>query len=513
MSRINTNVSSLLSQRILGQNNNQLTQSLERLSTGLRINRGSDDPAGLIASESLRSEQASISAALTNATRAEQLVNVAEGGLQEVNSLLTELQGLVSQSASEAGLSDDERNANQAQIDGILQTIDRIASTTSFNGTQLLNGSFDFTVSNQTDDLDTFQINAANVPVGNLEVEAVVTASAQQAGVFISLGATSLDLSTTNPEFVFEVAGADGSQQFSFASGATLDSIATAVNASTGTTGVSAIVSGNVVRFNSTEFGSSQFVAIDIINDGDQGGNVGVFNSTDPDEGIAVGAVALSAVTNAIRDEGQDVGVTVNGVTAQSDGRSFSITTDNLDLQATLTTSGVQSVSTIDLFTVTGGGARFNLGAQVNDANAVALGLPNIATRNLGFTTITNPDTDTNDRFATVDVNLDDLRSGGLLNVVDGEVGDAQAVVDRAVNQISSLRGRLGAFQSNTIGSTINSLGVALENISAAESAIRDTDFAAETAELTRSQVLVNAASSVLSIANNRTASALNLLG
>ena len=108
MSRINTNVSSLLAQRILGQQNQSLTQSLERLSTGLRINRGADDPAGLIASERLRSEQAAISAAIGNAERADQVVNIAEGGLQEISNLLVEVQSLVGQSANEAGLSDEE---------------------------------------------------------------------------------------------------------------------------------------------------------------------------------------------------------------------------------------------------------------------------------------------------------------------------------------------------------------------------------------------------------------------
>ena len=152
MSRINTNVSSLLAQRVLNQQNKSLQTSLERLSTGLAINRGADNPAGLIASENLRSEKASISAAIGNAERAEQVINIAEGGLQEVSGLLIELQSLVGESANEAGLSTEEREANQLQVDSILQTIDRIASSTSFQGTKLLNGTYDFTVSGQATD-------------------------------------------------------------------------------------------------------------------------------------------------------------------------------------------------------------------------------------------------------------------------------------------------------------------------------------------------------------------------
>ncbi|MFN7614265.1 MAG: flagellin, partial [Phycisphaerae bacterium] len=108
MARINTNVQSLVAQRVLGTNNTGLGQALERLSTGLKINRGKDDPAGLIASENLRSEQKSLSQAVSNADRADQVLNIAEGGLQEVSGLLTELQGLLTASASEAGLSKEE---------------------------------------------------------------------------------------------------------------------------------------------------------------------------------------------------------------------------------------------------------------------------------------------------------------------------------------------------------------------------------------------------------------------
>ena len=146
MSRINNNVTSLIAQRILRDNNLNLSQSLERLSTGFRINRGGDDPAGLIASEKLRAEKTALSAAIGNAERADQIANIMEGGLQEISSLLQEVQGLIGQNGSETGLSTEEKEANQFQVDQIIQTIDRIASTTTFNGVKLLNGSQDFQV-------------------------------------------------------------------------------------------------------------------------------------------------------------------------------------------------------------------------------------------------------------------------------------------------------------------------------------------------------------------------------
>ena len=147
MGRINTNVQSLIAQRVLNQNSQSLNTSLERLSTGLKINRGKDDPAGLIASQNLAADQAGLNAAIGNAQRTDQVANIAEGGLQEVSGLLTDLQGLLTSSASKAGISDEEKQANQLQIDSILQTIDRVSSATSFQGIKLLNGNFDFKTS------------------------------------------------------------------------------------------------------------------------------------------------------------------------------------------------------------------------------------------------------------------------------------------------------------------------------------------------------------------------------
>src|SRR3954469_828207 len=150
MSRINTNVSSLIAQRVLRKNNNSLKQSLQRLSTGLRINSGADDPAGLIASENLKAEQTGITTAIDNAQRAGNIIGTAEGGLNEVSSLLNQLNGLVGQAANSGGLSSDEISANQLQVDSILSTINRIATATSFQGQKLLNGSLSYTTSGVT---------------------------------------------------------------------------------------------------------------------------------------------------------------------------------------------------------------------------------------------------------------------------------------------------------------------------------------------------------------------------
>ena len=501
MTRINTNVQSMLAQRVLGQNNSQLNQSLERLSTGLKINRGADNPAGLIASENLRSEKAAIEAAIGNAERADQVVNIAEGGLQEVNSMLLELQSLVGQSANEAGLSDDEKAANQQQIDSIIQTIDRIAATTSFQGSKLLNGNFDFTVSGQSGNVSDFQINAAKLEFGDQrDVEMLITQSAQQAGMFLSLGATTLDLSASDARMTFEVAGALGAREFTFASGTALTSMADQINTFTSVTGVSASVDTTGIFLHSTQTGSDEFVAVDVVDDAGQAGSVYALSAQNA---LAVDssntlAATYAGITNPVRDSGEDVGAIINGIAATSDGNTARINTDFLDVEITLDSTGAQTLQSLDAFTITGGGAKFNLGPNVDISNQVSVGIGNIAARNLGSV---------GNGF------LDELGSSRAANVEDGDLGKAQKIVNDSINQVSSLRGRLGAFQKNVIGSTIRSLGVALENTSAAESSIRDTDFAEETAELTRSQILAQSAQQALSLANSQPQQVLQLLG
>jgi flagellin len=497
MSRINTNVQSLIGQRVLGGNNKTLNTSLERLSTGLRINRGKDDPAGLIASENLRSEKASISAAIGNAERADQVVNIAEGGLQEINSLLIEVQSLVGQSANDAGLSADEKKANQLQIDSILQTIDRIAASTSFQGTKLLNGTYDFTTSGVAATVNDFQINGAKLAFGeNRDVDILVTQSAQHGSLFLSLGA-SLDLAAATSSFTFELGGTLGTREFTFGSGTTVADIAASINTFSDITGVSAVASGVYVELKSENFGSSEYVNFKITNLGGLTGGYATGSASNENVLLAAGTTAFSATTD-VRDSGQDVGAVINGVSAVSDGKSARINTDFLDVEIELTTAGAQALGAIDALTITGGGAQFNLGPNVDILNQVSLGIGNVAARNLG--TLTNG-------------YLDQLGSSKGNNVVDGDLGGAQNIVNDAINQVSSLRGRLGAFQKNIVGATIRSLGVALENTSAAESAIRDTDFAQETAALTRAQILVQSSTQILSIANSQPQNALALLG
>jgi flagellin len=488
MSRINTNVPSLLAQRVLASQNKGLTSSLERLSTGLRINRGGDDPAGLIASENLRSEKAAIGAAISNAQRAEQVVNVAEGGLQEINNLLLNLQSLVGSTANDAGVSAEEKDANQLQIDSILQTIDRLANATSFQGTKLLNGNFDYTTSNVSTNLSDVTVNSARLSDAAgayIDVTVDVLTSAQTAAVYLSTAANLVN--GGNGSITFEITGSKGVQQFTFASGTAQSDIINAINSFKDAIGVSAIQSTAAtarVQVNSTGFGSDEFVRVKTL----QGTSANLLAST------AAGATTATD----FRDTGRDAVVLINGNQATTNGLTARVSTVGFDVSIALDgTSALNSTNSTTNFQVTGGGADFNLSPKVNLAGKVSLGIETVTTGNLGN---------------TVDGFLSALKSGGTANVVNGDLTSAQNIVDAAIKQVSSLRGRLGAFQKNVVGATINSLGVSLENTTAAESAIRDTDFTTETANLTRQQILSQAATQALQIANAQPQQVLRLL-
>ena len=490
MSRIITNVPSMLAQRILNQQNQALTVSLERLSTGLRINRGADDPAGLIASENLRAEKVAISAAISNGERADQVINIAEGGLTEISNLLTELESLVDQTANDAGLSAEEKEANQLQIDSILQTIDRIANSTSFQGTKLLNGTYAYQTSGITStELEDVAINAARIPEGGfIGVTLDVVQSAQNGTIFLSLNSFGSD-NVSGTSITIEVAGNLGAQQFTFASGSVAQDIVSAVNTFAGVTGVSAAASGTDVVFASTGFGSTQFASV-TKTAGDSTYD-GIIDGTD------ASLAPLGAGSTTATDYGRNATVTINGTQATTDGLAARVSNASLDVDIAIA-EAFNSNGGTSTFQITGGGATFNISPKLDLAGKASLGITAVTTGRLG---------------SVANGRLSALAAGGSGNVVNGDVDSAQRIVRDAISMTSTLRGRLGAFQKNTIGAMIRSLGVALENTSAAESQIRDTDFASETASLTRQQILVNAATSVLSIANVQPQNVLALLG
>ena len=490
MSRINQNVGSMVAQRVLSQQNMDLSKTLNRLSTGLRIVRGSDDPAGLIASENLRAEKVAINSAMNNAERAEQVVNVAEGGLQEISSMLVELQSLVTSTANEAGVSNEEKEANQLQIDSILQSIDRIANSTSFQGIKLLNGNFEYTTTgvDQTE-IDDLKINSAklsNAAGSSMNVDVTLVNSANKGTAFLlDDNAGAIDTNGAG-QVTFEITGNEGTQQFTFAEGTAMSDVVDAINTFGDALGVVASTDGNDVQIDSSGFGSDSFVRVRQLSD--NGGTSYVSTAQD------------GAAVNDYKGFGTNAEVNINGISATTNGLQARVSSEGFDVSIMLDSAfaGAGGTAGTSSFSITGGGADFNLGPQVNLANKVSLGIEAVTTGSLG---------------SSASGTLDSLKAGGLANVVNGDLSSAQGVVEDAIKQVSGMRGRLGAFQKNTVGSTINSLSIALENTSAAESVIRDADFAAETANMTRAQILGQAATQALAMANNQPSSVLALLG
>ena len=189
MTRINTNVSSLVAQNTLGRSNASLNEALTRLSTGLRINTGKDDPAGLIASENLRSDITSIRRAISNTDRANQVIATADSALGQVSSLLNDIRGLVTESANTGALSDEQISANQLQLDSSLEALNRIAQTTTFQGRRLLDGSLDFitTAGTNFSNISDLQIDQANLgATGSVSVDVDVSTAATQAVVQVA---------------------------------------------------------------------------------------------------------------------------------------------------------------------------------------------------------------------------------------------------------------------------------------------------------------------------------------
>lgn len=492
MTRINTNVESLIARRTLGVNNASLNQAISRLSTGLRINSGKDDPAGLIASETLRSNMRAISTAIDNAVRADTIVSVAEGGLQEISALLLDLESLVDQTANEAGLTSDEVKANQSQIDSILQSINRIADAAQFGDVKLLNGNFDFVTSginvdaggNTVDHIDNVQINSAKIPNGAFRQVAI---NVVQASEFAYVSATGTAGATGTGAAVsattLQVTGNFGTELLSFASGTSAADVVTAINSSSQLTGVSAVLSGAgttaspySIIFSSTSYGSDAFVAVDVLDN----------------------PSTLSLPGGAQQDNGTDGTVTINGANAIVRGLDASVRSGSLALDLTLSEAfgSVDGGSTS--FEILDGGAVFSISPTVGLAGQEALGIGEITAAHLG-----------NEGVGF----LATLGSGLANDMASGNFVTAQRIVRSAIDEVAGLRGRLGSFQKDTVQTTISSLQVALENVTAAESAIRDADFAEETSALTRAQILVNASTTVLQIANAQPQNALALLG
>jgi flagellin len=273
-------------------------------------------------------------------------------------------------------------------------------------------------------------------------------------------------------DVVFELAGLDGSEVFSFESGTSITQLESAIDALSDSTGVTATVSGTTLQLISSAYGSDAFVNLRVVSEG-------------------AGGTFTTAIGTDERDAGTDVVATVNGINALGRGNALSVNTSVLDLSTSVQAAFTGTVN----FTITGGGALFQLGPDVVTAQQARIGVQSVNTARLGG----------------VSGRLYQLGSGGTA-ALDTDANLAAQITDEAITQLTGLRGRLGAFQKTTLESNLVSLNDTLANLTEAQAEIRDADFAAESARLTRAQILVQSGTSVLAIANSNPQNALALL-
>jgi flagellin len=258
---------------------------------------------------------------------------------------------------------------------------------------------------------------------------------------------------------------------FTFNAGTTSNQMATAITQVADAIGVEATFNRDLVTILSTTYGQDSFVSFSVLSEGDKG--------------------QVGRSLSAFRAEGSDVEGTINGVQASSKGNAMWINTSTLALTIDVTPGMTDNFR----FNINGGGAQFQLGPDVVTNQQVRMGIQSMNTARLGG----------------VNGKLFELKTGGPADMRSDPNRAANILLD-AINVVAELRGRLGAMQGFTMDTNIKTMEDTLENMIQAESQIRDADFAVETANLTRAQVLVQSGTTVLSIANQNPQNVLALL-
>jgi flagellin len=415
--RINQNIAAQNAYRNLSVTDNQMAKSLEKLSSGFRINRASDDAAGLSISEGLRSQTSGLKVAVRNTQDGVSVAQTAEGSLNESTAILQRMRDLAVQTSNSGSMDADAKDAANKELQQLNQELDRIGSTTSFGKAKLLDGSF----------------GATNKATGSATVNAAGVAALSN-GAAGSLNAADttfkidkLDGASPAGGITVTIKAAD------IAAGASAQDIAKVVN-----TAISSALKGA----------------------GYQGNELQMTASTS-----SAGATTFS----------------MSGV------GNFDISGGGANLDALkITSGGAVSVdaSTTAAQKVAGGNTgRFQVGANANERIGIAIGA----------------------------VNSNTLGTAALDLTAAGGPDAAIKAIDSAIRSVSDTRANLGAYQ-NRFEHTINNLNVAVENLSASESRIRDTDVAAEMVSFTRNQILTQAGTSMLSQANQSAQGVLSLL-
>jgi flagellin len=486
---ITTNLASLNAQRNLNTSQSGLATALQRLSSGLRINSARDDAAGLSISQRLTSQINGLNQAVRNANDGISLAQTAEGALQESGNILQRIRQLAIQSANDSNSAAD-RKALQAEVSQLTSELNRIANTTTFNGKKVLDGSFTsqkFQVgadANQT--IDVTIADARATALGNYAYNSTNGVAAN--GIEVATAAAAALAANNYNTQAITINGSLGQSTIAAGSlpdGSTARTVAAEVNNVTGSTGVTAAARTTATIGALSAAGNFTF-------------NLYGQNTTAVQISATVTSTAdLTALRDAINSQTGLTGITAEGTGAaltlvQAEGYNIALAEVLATGTATLTLTGGEGAGAVlggavgtDSSTV-GGQVTFNsenaftLSSSVAGAAGGLFG--DAAAANAGVTGT--------------------LAAVGSVSI-SSQLGanSAIAVLDAALQKLSSIRADLGAVQ-NRFGSTIANLETTSENLEAARSRVRDADFAAETAALTRGQILQQAGTAILAQAN-----------
>ncbi len=475
---INTNIMSLNSQRNLNSSQSDLQVSLQRLSSGLRINSAKDDAAGLAISERFTTQIRGLNQAVRNANDGISLSQTAEGALGELNNNLQRIRELAVQSANATNSASD-RAALDQEVQQRIAEIDRIASQTSFNGQKILDGSFGTA---------TFQVGAN---VGEtISLNLTTGMRANQIGQIAEKTGTAV---TANA-----LSGAVGALTIAVGSGAAVDVKGSAAYATSTPGQTSDSAYAKAAAINATGVSGLTATAANSVTEGTAFDDV-VLSATDTYQ-LTVNGTTVYNVTAAGAQTitASDVAAQVNLYT-NTTGVSASVTGGAL----TFSTSDGRNIVTAEAIT---GSANTGLDASATGTFRGTITLSAAENITLGGTQ------EADIGFADNEVVAKDTTTLNSVNVLSvANANTALKRIDAALTSVSALRSTFGAIQ-NRFESTISNLSTTVENLTASRSRIQDTDFAAETANLTRAQILQQAGVAMLAQANQLPQNVLSLL-
>jgi flagellin len=450
---INTNIMSLNAQRNLNRTGNDLQTSLQRLSTGLRINSAKDDAAGLAISERFTTQIRGLNQAVRNANDGISFAQTAEGALSTVGDSLQRIRELAVQSINDTNSSSDRQALNN-EVSQLIAEVNRISNSTQFNGQNILDGSLsNLTFQVGANQNQTISVDGVDSRGSQLGARVSTSASIDEVGLAAAIAADNMIINGNT---------------ISLAGDSTITDVINSINAESASSGVQALKATSVSSASAGEAVTAGTVSIN----GVQVTLVGGDGTAD--------AAAINAVSSQ------------TGVTAAEGTTANAIVLSNTDGSDIVVADGTGSLG--------GGDQTFHAGIIL--AGAVADG---------AFTATGTFAVETMTTAAALGGNQADQTLTNTDVLTGSNSNDALLTLDFALQQVNGLRAELGAVQTR-FESTISNLSVTSENLEAARSRIRDADFAAETANLTRAQILQQAGTAMLAQANSAPQNVLALL-